>query len=197
MLSCNRGSNQPIGVLRRVNDRYGEICLHCSDIQKGATVNDIGYNPIGIIHSPFKDPQGIPIQAAAAGDIEGTIDIHPEYAEGLADVQGFSHIILIYHFHLSKGSPLQVKPYLDNKLRGVFATRSPVRPNPIGVSVVRLVKIEGTRLHIRDADIVDCTPLLDIKHYVPEFDMREVSRIGWLEGKVSRLHSQKDDGRFI
>jgi len=124
------------------------------------------------------------------------VEVFPEYAEGLKDVEGFSHIVLIYHFHLSRKSSLTVKPYLDSRLRGVFATRSPSRPNPIGISVVRLNRVEGPVLHIQDIDIVNGTPLLDIKPYVPEFDLNEHVRIGWLEGLIEKAPTAKDDGRF-
>ncbi len=157
---------------------------------------EIKYKPIGIIHSPFKEPKGTPIQPSGAKGINGTVEIFPDYAEGLKDLEGFSHIILIYHFHLSKKSSLKVKPYLDDEVHGVFAMRGPSRPNPIGISAVRLLRVEGTTLHIQDVDIVDGTPLLDIKPYVPEFDIREVGRIGWLEKKVQKLCATKDDGRF-
>jgi len=160
-------------------------------------MNEIRYKPIGIIHSPFKEPHDTPIQSVCAGDVEGIVGIFPEYVEGLADLKGFSHIILIYHFHLSKRVTLKVKPYLDNSLHGLFATRAPARPNPIGISVVRLIKVEGGKLYIQDVDIIDNTPLLDIKPYVPEFDTLEKEKIGWLEGKVHKLSKTKDDGRFI
>ncbi|MDP8214767.1 MAG: tRNA (N6-threonylcarbamoyladenosine(37)-N6)-methyltransferase TrmO [Candidatus Euphemobacter frigidus] len=159
-------------------------------------MHEIKYTPIGIIHSPFKEPKGTPIQPAGAKDIDGTVEVFPECAEGLKDVEGFSHIILIYHFHLSKKSPLKVKPYMDNNAHGVFAMRGPSRPNPIGISIVRLIRIEENILHIRDVDIVDGTPLLDIKPYVPEFDIREVEKTGWLDKNVHKLSSSKDDGRF-
>ena len=159
-------------------------------------MNEISYIPIGIIHSPFKVPHGTPIQSAVSQGAEGTVEIFPEYAEGLVDIEGFSHIYLIFHFHLSRGYSLTVKPYLDDRLHGVFVTRSPARPNPIGISLVRLVRVEGTTLYIRDVDIVEGTPLLDIKPYVPEFDTREVEKIGWLEEHVHKLHAAKDDGRF-
>jgi tRNA-Thr(GGU) m(6)t(6)A37 methyltransferase TsaA len=165
-------------------------------VQKGEGMNDIKYRPIGIIHSPFKEPKGTPIQPAGARGVNGTADIFPEYAEGLKDIEGFSHIILLYHFHLSKGAALIVKPYMDSETHGVFAMRGPSRPNPIGVSVVHLVRVHGNTLHIQDVDIVDGTPLLDIKPYVPEFDMREVARIGWLENKVHKVSASRDDGRF-
>jgi tRNA-Thr(GGU) m(6)t(6)A37 methyltransferase TsaA len=160
-------------------------------------MNEIRYKPIGIIHSPFKEPRGTPIQPAGARDIESTVEIASEYVEGLKDIEGFSHIILIYHFHLSRGYLLKVKPYMDEKSRGVFATRAPSRPNPIGISIVRLVKVDGKVLYIKDVDIVDGTPLLDIKPYVPEFDTRKVEKIGWLKKNVNKLSMARDDGRFL
>ena len=160
-------------------------------------MNEIKYKPIGIIHSPYKQPKGTPIQPAGAKGIDGRVEVFPEYAEGLKDVEGFSHIILIYHFHLSEEASLKAKPYMDSEERGVFAMRGPSRPNPIGISVVRLVRIEDNILHIQDVDIVDGTPLLDIKPYVPGFDVREVDKIGWLETNVHKLSTTKDDGRFI
>ena len=160
-------------------------------------MHEIKYNPIGIIHSPFKEPKGTPIQPAGAKDIKGTVEVFLEYAEGLKDVEGFSHIILIYHFHLSRGASLKAKPYLDNEERGIFAIRGPRRPNSIGISVVRLVRIEENILHIKDLDIIDGTPLLDIKPYVPAFDIHEVTKTGWLEKNVHKLPTLKDDGRFV
>ena len=156
----------------------------------------IEYRPIGIVHSPHKTPQGSPIQPTAARGIKGKIEIFPEFAEGLEDLAGFSHIFLIYHFHLSKKFSLQVKPFLDDNPRGLFATRAPSRPNSIGISVVRLVEIiEGT-LHIQNVDVVDGTPLLDIKPYVPAFDVHTVEKIGWIEKKRGKIENAADDGRF-
>lgn len=160
-------------------------------------MNEIKYRPIGIVHSPFKEARGVPIQPAAGKDVEAIVEVFTEYAEGLEDLDGFSHIILIYHLHLSKGFALKVKPYLENQLRGVFSTRAPSRPNSVGLSVVRLDRIEGSKLYVRDVDIVDGTPLLDIKPYVPEFEERGQVRIGWLERRVKKLHRAKDDGRFV
>jgi tRNA-Thr(GGU) m(6)t(6)A37 methyltransferase TsaA len=163
---------------------------------KDESMNEVKYKPIGVIHSPFKEPKGTPIQPAGAEGTNGIVEIFPEYAEGLRDIEGFSHIILLYHFHLSKGATSIVKPFMDNEKHGVFAMRGPGRPNPIGISVVRLVGVEGNMLHIQDVDIVDGTPLLDIKPYIPEFDIREVERIGWLEKNVHKLSASKDNGRF-
>ncbi len=151
----------------------------------------ITYKPIGVVHSPFKEPKNVPIQAAASKDTKGTIEVNPEYVEGLKDLEGFSHIILLYHFSSVTGYSLTVKPFLDDKLRGVFATRSPSRPNPIGISIVRLTKIENNILHIQNLDIVDGTPLLDIKPYVPKFDCRRTTEIGWLKSKISKLAKTK------
>lgn len=160
-------------------------------------MNNITFSPIGIIHSPFHDPRGIPIQASGAKGIKGSIQIFEQFSEGLKDMDGFSHFILIYYFHLTKKQALQVRPYMDSEKRGVFATRAPARPNAIGFSVVRLEKIINNIIYLKDIDIVDGTPLLDIKPCVPEFDFREVTRIGWLEKNVQKLGTTKDDGRFI
>lgn len=159
-------------------------------------MEEISYRPIGSIRSPYKEPEGTPIQTTGAKGVGGTVEILPERAEGLKDLDGFSHIILIYHFHLSKGYSLTVMPFLDDTSRGVFATRAPKRPNSIGFSVVRLVKIEGTTLYIEDVDIIDSTPLLDIKPYVPEFDAKEAERIGWLAGRAEKAAKKGADKRF-
>jgi tRNA-Thr(GGU) m(6)t(6)A37 methyltransferase TsaA len=159
-------------------------------------MEEINYRPIGIIRSPYKETEGTPIQTTGAKGVGGTAEIVSECAEGLRDLEGFSHIILIYHFHLSRGYALTVKPFLDDTPRGVFATRAPKRPNAIGISVVRLVKIEGTTLHIEGVDIVDSTPLLDIKPYVPEFDAKEAERTGWLAGRAEKAAETDADERF-
>ncbi len=159
-------------------------------------MQEIQYRPIGIIHSPFKEPRGAPIQPKAAEGVKGTVELFDEFKEGLADLDGFSHVILIYHFHLSEGYTLKVKPFLDDTRRGLFATRAPRRPNPIGFSVVPLVRIDGATLHVSNLDIVDCTPLLDIKPYVPEFDREVDIRVGWLTGKSRRTKDTFSDDRF-
>ena len=159
-------------------------------------MEEIICRPIGIIRSPYKETEGTPIQTTGAKGVGGTAEIVPECAEGLRDLEGFSHIILIYHFHLSRGYALTVKPFLDDTPRGVFATRAPKRPNAIGISVVRLVKIEGATLYIEDVDIVDSTPLLDIKPYVPEFDAKEAERTGWLAGRAEKAAETDADERF-
>jgi tRNA-Thr(GGU) m(6)t(6)A37 methyltransferase TsaA len=158
---------------------------------------EIIFRPIGTVHSPFKEPPGTPIQPSAATDIRGTVEIFPEYREGLQDLEGFSHLILIYYFHLSQKFSLKVKPFLDDRQRGLFATRAPARPNPIGLSVVQLERIDGARLYIREVDIVDGTPLLDLKPYVPRFDSRAEATSGWLAENLGRLEGVRDDGRFV
>lgn len=159
-------------------------------------MDEIEYKPIGVIHSPFKEPKGVPIQPIGRRDIKGTVKVSPEYEAGLRDLGGFSHVILIYHLHLSEGYELEVIPFLDDVRRGLFATRAPRRPNPIGISVVRLEKVEGSTLHISDLDIVDGTPLLDIKPYIPKFEAGEAVRIGWLTGKAHRAYHTEADDRF-
>ena len=159
-------------------------------------MNKIEYRPIGIIHTPFQTPEGTPIQPTAAKAVKGKVEVFPQFADGLADLDGFSHIILLYHFHLAKKFSLRVKPFLDDQLHGLFATRAPSRPNPIGISVVRLMKIKNRTLYVRDIDVVDKTPLLDIKPYVPDFDVRKVDRIGWIEKKTKKIKKAIDNGRF-
>lgn len=157
---------------------------------------EIIYHPIGWIRSPFQSIEGMPIQPAGARDIHGKVELDMAYVDGLKDLDGFSHIILIYHFHLSSGYSLQLNPFLDSRVRGLFATRAPKRPNPIGVSIVRLDKVDNATLHIRDVDIVDGTPLLDIKPYVPDFDAPGDVRIGWLGETGKALPQTRSDKRF-
>jgi tRNA-Thr(GGU) m(6)t(6)A37 methyltransferase TsaA len=163
---------------------------------KKEKINRITYEPIGVIHSPFVESKGTPIQPGATEGITGTVEVFPQYAAGLKDIEGFSHLILLYHLHRAKGSPLLTKPFMDDEVRGIFAIRGPSRPNPIGISVVRLMTVENNILHIQDVDILNGTPLLDIKPYVPEFDARETERIGWLEKRIHRVSAIKDNGRF-
>jgi len=156
----------------------------------------ISFNSIGVIHTPFKKIDGTPIQPSAAKNIKGTIELREELTEGLKDLDGFSHIILLYHFHLSKEYSLSVVPFLDDTSHGVFATRAPRRPNSIGFSVVKLVKIENNILYIENVDVIDGTPLLDIKPYVKEFENSEGLRIGWLSEKIKKAINIKADNRF-
>jgi tRNA-Thr(GGU) m(6)t(6)A37 methyltransferase TsaA len=159
-------------------------------------MKEITFRPIGVIRTPFTKNEGTPIQPPGGRDVRGTIELNPAFVEGLADLQGFSHIILLYHFHHAAETSLKVVPFLDTEPRGVFATRAPNRPNPLGLSVVRLVKIEGNRITISDVDILDGTPLLDIKPYIPDFDSRGTCRIGWIKGKSNQADSKKADNRF-
>jgi len=138
--------------------------------------------PIGIIHSPFKAKEKTPIQPFKSNRI-GQVEVYERFAPGLKDILGFSHIILIYRFHKSKGYKFLVKPFLDGQYRGVFSTRYPARPNQIGISVVRLLRQKDNILFVKGIDVLDGTPLLDIKPYVPDFDMVKKVRIGWLEKK--------------
>ena len=153
-----------------------------------SVLTHIQLTPIGVIHSPFPDPSGMPIQAAAAQGVEGTIELDPAFADGLKDIEGFSHLILIYYLHLTAQPNLHVVPFLDDEPHGVFATRSPKHPNRLGISVVRLRRVEGLTLHVEDLDVVDGTPLLDIKPYVPQFDDRANARIGWLAKNIGQTH---------
>lgn len=162
-------------------------------------LSQIIYNPIGIIKTPFKSLEGMPIQPIGAKNVKGKIILKDEYQQGLKDLDGFSHIILIYQLHLSKGYKLHVKPFLDNEERGIFATRAPKRPNQIGMSVVCLDNIEGCNVYISNVDIVNGTPLLDIKPYIPQFDKckGEEVRIGWFENKHEDANNKKSDDRFV
>ena len=151
---------------------------------------------IGTIHSPFTDLAGMPIQPAGAAGVAGTVDVFEEYQDGLQDLDGFSHLVLLYLFHRSEGYNLKVVPFMDKEPRGIFATRAPKRPNPIGLSVVQLDRIENGVLHIRNVDMLDGTPLLDIKPYVPEFDSQADVRTGWLAQARKTVGKRKSDDRF-
>lgn len=144
----------------------------------------VQFTPIGIIHTPIKDRKDAPRQSRLGRDIVGSVEVDREFEQGLTDLETFSHIVLIFYLHLSKDFSLLSKPPVDDKYHGVFATRSPRRPNPIGISVVRLDRVEGNILHVRDVDMIDGTPVLDIKPYVPEVKSGDPIRYGWLEGKV-------------
>ncbi len=154
------------------------------------------YSPIGIIHSPFKDAVGMPIQTSLSQGAEGTVEVYPDFIDGLKSLDGFSHIYLIYYFHKSKDYSLTVKPFLDNTPHGVFSTRAPKRPNAIGLSVVDLIGVDKNILHIKNIDVIDGTPLLDIKPYVRKFDWHETSREGWLADKTHGLKQHYSDDRF-
>lgn len=159
-------------------------------------MDNVKYRPIGIVRSPFKDIEYMPIQPTGDAAAQGMVEILPEFAKGLADLDGFSHIILIYHFHRVNSVQLTVTPFLDRQPHGVFATRAPTRPNPIGLSVVRLVRREENTLHVANLDVLDGTPVLDIKPYVPQFDAAQVTRLGWLEEAQADARSKRSDKRF-
>jgi len=154
------------------------------------------FTRIGTIHSPFKEPAGMPIQPAGAAGVHGTVVIDEQFRDGLRDLCGFSRIILIYAFHRSKGYTLEVMPFLDTVPHGIFATRAPRRPNAIGLSIMRLIEVNGCELVIGDVDVLDGTPLLDIKPYVPEFDCFPDEKSGWLAGCGEAVVGAKADRRF-
>lgn len=153
--------------------------------------------PIGIIHTPFTELEGMPIQPASARGVAGSVEVFAEYATGLLDLEGFSHAILVYALHRSRGYEVVVTPFLDSEPHGVFATRAPRRPNQIGISVVRVVRIEGSTLHIENIDVLDGTPLLDIKPHVPRFEAAEDVRMGWLESADTSPEEHRADERFL
>ena len=156
----------------------------------------IEYTQIGVINSPFKELPNMPIQPAKAAGVQGSVEVFEEFRPGLQDLGGFSHIILLYCFHRSKGYKLQVVPFMDTQPRGVFSTRSPKRPNPLGLSVVRLLRIENEMLYIMNVDILDGTPLIDIKPYVPEFDVQTNIRTGWLEQVKKTVSKSRSENQF-
>jgi tRNA-Thr(GGU) m(6)t(6)A37 methyltransferase TsaA len=142
------------------------------------------FEPIGVIHSPFTDPGHTPIQPFRS-QAEGLVEVWPQYLRGLQGLEGFSHLLLLYLFHLSApGYELSVTPFLDDQATGLFATRYPRRPNNLGLSVVQLLALEGCCLRVGGIDILDGTPLLDLKPHIPRFDCPSGTRIGWLEGRV-------------
>jgi tRNA-Thr(GGU) m(6)t(6)A37 methyltransferase TsaA len=159
-------------------------------------MNAITYHPIGVIRTPFTDVEGAPIQPVGAPGVRGTVELDSACREGLQDLEEFSHIFLLYHFDRAKTWTTVVVPFMDDRPHGVFATRAPARPNAIGISVVRLTKVEGSTLHVEDVDMLDGTPLLDIKPYVPEFDCREVEGRGWLKENAAKVRRMRSDGRF-
>jgi tRNA-Thr(GGU) m(6)t(6)A37 methyltransferase TsaA len=182
-----------VGGARNPNGNAPQAAVSCIGEMKGGS-GTLEVTPIGIIRSPFTEARGTPIQPALADGAEGTVEVFEQYADGIADLEGFDRIWLIYWFDRVRDVRLKVTPYLDDAERGLFATRAPCRPNPIGMSPVRLVRIEGRVLHVLDVDVLDGTPLLDIKPYSPRFDCFDVGRSGWLDAAADRRAVA--DGRF-
>jgi len=152
-------------------------------------MDKIELTPIGIIRSPYEELRDMPIQGRFKGDVEGWAELKEEYVPGLRDLEKFSHAILIYYFHRSKVEQLEARPFLEQQTHGIFAIRSPHRPNHLGLSVVKIQRIEGNMLYFTEVDVLDGTPLLDIKPYVEYFDSRDDVKSGWLgkhfaDGKI-------------
>lgn len=157
----------------------------------------VEFHPIGMIRTPFTERKDMPVQPKGAGDVKGIIELDPPFEEGLRDLDGFSHIILIYHLHLSDSYTLTVTPFMDTEQRGLFSTRAPNRPNSIGLSVVKLVSIRKNRIEVEGIDVVDQTPLLDIKPYIPSFDHPEGDiREGWVTEAGRQISDVRSDNRF-
>jgi tRNA (adenine37-N6)-methyltransferase len=152
--------------------------------------------PIGVIRSPFHQIQDMPIQPKGARGAKGQVLVDEIYKDGLRDLEGFSHIYLLYCFHKAVRTELEVIPFMDTQPRGVFSTRSPLRPNHIGISIVRLKKIEGGTLFVQDIDVLDGTPLLDIKPYMEKFDAVKNSTSGWMQAKEEEVREKRSDDRF-
>lgn len=177
--------------------RDGQEAPSWNEGEKLETQTTFTFTPIGVLRTPYKEKSGVPIQGAFAAGSDGEAEIFEAYEEGLRDVEGFSHLILIYPFHLSEGFDLLCRPYMEENLHGVFAVRAPRRPNPIGFSVVRLRRREGRILHLSELDMLDGTPILDIKPFVPKFDHRPHAKTGWMEKVFKRTgYRTVSDDRF-
>lgn len=159
--------------------------------------DSIIYQPIGVIRTPYLNIKDMPIQPSGAQNVRGELVIKPKFIEGLSDLDGFSHIFLIYHFHKVQSYELTVVPFMDEVTRGVFATRAPKRPNPIGISIVRLISVENNILTVENVDLLDGTPIIDIKPYVPVFDHHVAERVGWLTGCSDEIKTKRSDERFV
>jgi len=155
----------------------------------------IELKPIGVIHTPFKEAKGTPIQPAKGKGTKGWIEVDVAYVDGLKDLDGFERIWLLFWCDRAGEAKLHVEPYMDTELRGLFATRAPSRPNAIGISCVKLLSIDGNRLQIEDVDMLDGTPLLDIKPYVAKFDTFQVNRSGWTDNPPNE--NTQADNRFF
>jgi tRNA-Thr(GGU) m(6)t(6)A37 methyltransferase TsaA len=156
----------------------------------------ISLTPIGVVRSEFKSKVGVPIQTASAPGLRATLEVLPAYAAGLRDLEAFEYLILLTHMHLVTEELLEVVPFLDTVTHGVFATRAPSRPNRLGLSIVRLVSVDGTTLQFEGNDMIDGTPVLDIKPYVPAFDVRQTERIGWFAPKIDQIPGKRSDDRM-
>jgi len=165
------------------------------DKQRNEEIMEI--SPIGTLHTPHTELASMPIQPKGAKEVEGRALLLPEYAEGLKDLEGFSHVYLIYHFHKATRTELTVVPFMDTRPRGVFSTRSPLRPAHIGISIVRVTRVEGNTLHFTGADMLDGTPLIDIKPYIQNFDQVEKSTSGWMTADEKTVSDKRSDDRFV
>jgi len=163
--------------------------MHPRQDQTGSVI----FEPIGVICTPFPEPKGTPIQSGLEPGHRGRVEVFEEYAAGLDDVEGFSHLILLYHLDRAGRWTPRVRPFLDDADHGVFATRSPLRPNPLGMTTVKLTARHGRFLEVEDVDMIDGSPLLDIKPHVPAFDHRADVRIGWIEGRLDKRPPLADD----
>lgn len=160
-------------------------------------LHEITFQPIGLIRTSHQSLVNMPIQPVGAKGLEGYLELKPEFEQGLTDLDGFSHLTLLYHLHEVKGHSLLVKPFMDDREHGIFATRSPKRPCPIGLSTVRLIRIEGNKVYFEGADMLDGTPLLDIKPFFRQTDNRPDAVSGWLDEKDERMaQNQRSDDRF-
>ena len=153
--------------------------------------------PIGIIRSPYKELTDMPIQPKGAKEVMGRVELKPDLAEGLQDLDGFSHVYLIYQFHKAERTNLKVVPFMDTVERGIFSTRSPLRPNHIGISIVEITAVESNIVHLKGVDVLDNTPLLDIKPYIDAFDYVENSRSGWMTRSREEVAGKRSDDRFV
>ena len=160
-------------------------------------MDQIGYMAIGIIESPFDHCVDMPVQSLAAEDVKGKIVLDPKFMDGLKDVQQFSHLTVLYHFHLARGYDLQTKPFLDNNVHGIFAIRAPRRPNPIGMSIIKVERVVKNVIYFSGADMVNGTPILDIKPYIPAFDIPNNPTTGWMDVSKKELSRKRSDNRFV
>jgi tRNA-Thr(GGU) m(6)t(6)A37 methyltransferase TsaA len=161
------------------------------------SVTSIAMPVIGTIHSPFTDLKNMPIQPPGAQGVSGKLIIKDEYAEGLKDLDGFSHIYIFYHFHKTTKTKLEVIPFMDKVPRGVFSTRTPMRPSRLGMSVIEVVSVDGNCVNVKGIDVLDGTPLIDIKPYILKFDYRADATSGWMQGSTDDVSNRRSDDRFI